>query len=355
MSALARALGKPHQTINYRVNRLEKEELVRFRIIIDEEKLGLECFDVLARTSFGKQDEAEKVLTPIPIWRFLATLDGPGGHTCLVRYTIPKGMRKDLEAYLEELVKRGFIKSFEVFKTGTAEYPHPNLDFYSEGAKRFIWPDLADEIPDLEPKKIEGSDSREIKFDFRDLFLLSQLELNAREKFIRIAEKMEEIIGVKKKNLLPWISERYRELIKEGVIKGYRAVIFPKEVDQYLLLVSDLEFDSKSSMGRFISSLEEVPHRMRYEIVSGTNRLFFLILLPVYEFGDFRNFLSRLSSLGILTDANLYIGSLDRDWDNVQLYKAYKDGKWEFSYELALKALELLEISSHGDYKYTFS
>ena len=140
LSKLAKLIGIPQQTISYHVKKFDKKDLVRFRALIEEAKLGLKSYAVIASTSMGKENISSFTMTCFPLWRYLAIIDGRI-HGNYVRYVIPPDKEIDLKAFLNELQKRELISEFQIFPTTSPAYPLINLDFYIEKRKvlTFDW------------------------------------------------------------------------------------------------------------------------------------------------------------------------------------------------------------------------
>jgi DNA-binding Lrp family transcriptional regulator len=345
VSRLAKAIGVPQQTVSYRVKRFDDQSLVLFRALINEARLGLKSYVVVASVQFGKENISSMALTCFPLWRYLAIVDG-WKHACYVRYAIPPDKERDLEAFLNELKRRGLISEFEIFPTTSPNYPLLNLDFYKEGRgiPVFNWDKWVKDYNSFQEAEFkEPVGYEKARFDLYDLIILRCLEINARMTQRSIVKEMARIIGEKEHGrLIPLVSRRLREsIMAQGLIVGYRAYLFPNPEPTAQFITYHLTFPNSSSLRKFITGLSHLPYNTGYEKVLGRNELFVRLILPVYEFSALRKSLMELAERGYLSDARLLIGDLAHaTWDNVEIYQMYKDGAWNFSYGVAIEMLE---------------
>ncbi len=355
LTVVAEKLGKPQQTVNYRVRRFDSEKLVGFKAVFDLTRLGLEHFGVLTKINLSKQLVTEELLTPLPFWRLLAVIDGLNGRGGYVRYSIPEKKKYELIKYLKYLKENSFIEEFDFYTLHQPIYPDINLNYYLKertriGGNVFNWLDLIMKIDEIEPFKIDEGKKELFKFNLKDLFFISRLELNAREKFVDIAEKMGRLFKEEPTNFLPWLSKRYKTYLEEKIIRKFHPYIFPYSAKQTLLLMVNFVFSNENFLLKFLNALKEVPYRTVCDKVKNENRLFFLIFLPVYDLSVFHDFIYQLAETGIIKAGNIYFGTHKKIWNNVLLYEIYKDGEWKISFEDLIKAAGKIEESKKYDF-----
>lgn len=345
LSKVAIPTGIPQQVLSYRVKRFGKKELVRFRTIINEAKLGLKSYVAVANVLPQKLETGSEAMTCFPLWRYLALVDGwkRGNY---VRYVVPPDREKDLKAFLDEVQKRRIILDYDIFSTTSPMYPFPNLNFYAKpkGIPIFNWDKWLKDIDLLEPEKLEEpSKYGDAVFDLYDLIILRCLEINARTKFRNIAHEIAEILGEEDHSrFVPLVTRRFHQhIIRQGLIRGYRAYVFPNPGPSVLFLIYYLKFESESCLKKFLSGLKYFPYITVYQKVLYDNALFIHLVIPVYEYSNMKQALTMLGEIGYLKDAHLLLADIvQASWDNVELYQMYKDGGWSFSYGIALDALE---------------
>jgi len=352
VSRIAKLIGVPQQTVSYRVKRFDERDLVRFRALINEEKLGLKSYLVVADVPLGKEELSSYSMSCFPLWRYLAIVDG-WKHGNYVRYIIPPDKEADLKAFLDKLKNLGLILGYEVYETTGPNYPLLNLDFYAkkEGSPVFNWNRWINDFDSFAEEEVsELTSFVKAKFDLYDLIILRCLEINARMKFREIAKEIAEVFGEKNyKKFIPLISRRFKNIVSQGLIKSYRVTVFPNLGLTVLFLIYYLKFTNSSNLGKFLGGLSHLPYNFSYTKILSKDEIFLHIIVPVYEYLNLCKTLSKLGELGCLKKANLLVGNLPQAWDNVKIYEMYKDGAWNFSYGVALKMLKEALIKRNID------
>ena len=345
LSRLARAIGIAQQTVSYHVKKFDKKDLIHFRALINEAKLGLKSYVVTANAPLDKMEISGRAMTCFPLWRYLAIVDG---WRCgdYVRYVVPPDKEIDLKAYLKELKRREIILHYDIFPTTSPNYPLLNLDFYveKEGTPLFDWNKWVRDYESFrEERLVEPASYERAEFDLYDLIILRCLEINARIKLRKVVKEMAKILQEKEyRKFIPLVSRRFKhQIIPQNLIRGYRAYLFPNPGPTVLLLMYHLSFTNSPSLGKFINGLNHLPYNAAYEKVLNRDELFVRFIIPVYEWSNMRKAIMELGEMGQLRDAHLFFGDLvHATWDNVELYQMYKDEAWNFSYGIALKMLE---------------
>jgi DNA-binding Lrp family transcriptional regulator len=342
---LAETVGAPQQTVSYRIRRFDNEDLIRFRALVNEAKLGLKSYSVLASARIGKEVSSGCALTSFPLWRYLAFIDGwkLGNY---VRYTVPPDRERDLTAFLNELVRRALISDFEIYPTASPKYPLLDLDFYARKKRvpMFDWQRWTGAFDSLAPERPDELENRrKAEFDLIDLLILRCLELNARTTQRRVVEKIAETLGEKNsKKFIPMVSRRMKKNINlQGLINGYRVYLFPDQELTALLFLFYLEFSNNTNLRKFTGALKHLPYNTSYERILEKNAMFVRLVVPAFECAGMRRSFTELAERGYIKDAHMLLGELTQGtWDNVEIHQMFRDGAWNFSYGAALEMLE---------------
>jgi len=344
VNRLAEMTGIPKQTVSYHLRKLQRD-VVRFRALIDESKLGLKSYVVIGATELGQEKLSSRAMTCFPLWRYLAIVDGwkRGNY---VRYSIPRDKERDFEAFLNELKKRALISQFEVFPTTNPNYPLLNLDFYVQrrGFPVFNWDKWVNEFEKLRPENLAEPESYEkLGVDIYDLIILRCLEIDARTSQRKIVKEMAKILGEKKPSkFIPLVSRRIRDdILQNGLIRGYRVYLYPNPVSTTMFLMYHLSFANNSSLSKFAAGLSYLPYNTSYEKVLEKNELFVRLILPAHEYPNLWKSMTSLAEKGFVKTAHAYFGDLaNKTWDNVEIHQMFKEKTWNFSYGIAMEMLE---------------
>jgi DNA-binding Lrp family transcriptional regulator len=342
---LAETVNAPQQTVSYRIRRFDREDIVRFRALVNEAKLGLKSYSVLASVPMAKEDASGCALTCFPLWRYLATVDGwrDGNY---VRYAVPPDKERDLKAFLEELRRRTLISDFETYATSGPKYPLLDLDFYARTQRASVfdwqgWVSNFDSFPPEDPA--EPEDYGRAEFDMIDLIILRCLELNARTTQRDIVARIEQTLGDKNgKKFIPMVSRRINKNINpQGLIYGYRAYLFPNQEQTAMLFLFYLDFPNDVDLRRFTGALQHLPYNASYERILEKNALFVRLVVPAFECSSMRKSIRDLAERGCIKTGHTLLGELSQGtWDNVEIHQMFKDGAWNFSYGAAIEMLE---------------
>jgi DNA-binding Lrp family transcriptional regulator len=344
---LAETVEAPKQTVSYRIRRFDRGDIVRFRAVINEPKLGLKSYSVWASTQVGKEDDSGCALTSFPLWRYLAVVDGwkLGNY---VRYVIPPDKEGDLKAFLNELSKRELISDYEMHATASPKYPLLNMDFYAgkHDVPMFDWKKWVAAFDSYIPEKTDEHENYErAEFDLIDLIILRCLELNARTTQRRIVAKIAQTLGEKNsKKYIPLVSRRIKNnLNPQRLISGYRAYLFPNQEQASLLFLFHFDFQNTISLRKFTEALKHLPYNTSYEKILDRNSLFLRLVVPAFEYAGMRKSIRELAEKGHIKNANMLLGDLAHGtWDNVEIYQMFKEGAWNFSYGAATEMLDRL-------------
>jgi DNA-binding Lrp family transcriptional regulator len=345
LSKLSGSLGIPKQTLSYHSRKLDKQDVVRFRALIDEPKLGLKSFAVIASAPLGKEEFSSRAMTCFPLWRYLAIMDG-WKRANYVRYVIPSDKETDLNTFLDDIKERNLISDFQIDPTTSPHYPLLNLDFYGrrEGFPLFDWDRWVKDFESFrEEELVEPASYEMARLDLYDLIILRCLEINAKTSQRRIVKEIARILKEKEDTrLVSLVSRRTRDVIaRRGLIRGCRVYLFPNPIPSTLLLMYRLTFASNVSLRRFVAGLNLLPYNTGYEKILNRDELFVRFIVPAYESTNIWKSMTRLAESGHLKEARLLLGDLDhRTWDNVEIYQMFKGETWNFSYGIAVDALE---------------
>lgn len=343
---LAETVDAPEQTVSYRIRRFDRGDIVRFRALVDEHKLGLKSFSVLASTKIGRENVSGSALTSFPLWRYLAEVDGwkIGNY---VRYAIPLDKERDLKAFLDELSDMELISDYEIHATASPQYPLLNLDFYAgrKDAKMFDWKGWVAAFDSYVEEPSDAGNYEKAEFDLIDLIILQCLEQDLRITQRKIVTRIAETLGEENiKKFIPLVSRRIRDnLTPQGLIRGYRVYLFPHQEQAAVFFLFYLDFSNSASLRRFMGALKFLPYNTSYERLLEGDSLFVRLVVPAFEYAGMRKSLRELAEKGYLKTAHMFLGDLaHRTWDNVEIHKMYKDGAWNFSYGAAAEMLEKL-------------
>ncbi len=333
---LSKEAGLNYPTVYARVNKLEREGVLKTWIHPNFSKIGLAKAMVLMTPQWGSELLMREALKIPGYWlRVTRCIGDCNGYYSL--HAVPKSNKQDFEHFLDQVVARGLAANYKLFWLGETYSPIPNFDYYNVKDKtwKFDWNGWLK--PTTSTKKPEANmptGSVDENFDKKDLVILKELEKNAR---ITLADLSKQLSLT-----LPATKYRFDRLLKDGFVHDYVINMLPYAPEMSDLLEVRLDFKNERAVGNYASRFVSLPFVLNYTSVLGGNAASLRIFLPHTEIGHFLAFLSSLIRSDVLTGYAYYL--LDPMTIQVQTfsYKDYNDAGWSFENGKYLAALDRL-------------
>ena len=207
ISAISKKIRLRRENVNYKINRLVKEGLIKeFNAILDEKKLGLSHYVVFLELINLKENTENQILEYLNESRFMSWIGTSAGKWSLV-FDIVIQEKIELDKILNDLlIKFGeFIDNYVVLKLHVGDYFSSKL------------------LGVVKKSIFNYSKIKDLKIDKNDLKILSMLNKNSRASLVEISEKIE---------LTPnGVNNRIKNLEKKGFILGYTVSLDWKKLD----------------------------------------------------------------------------------------------------------------------------
>jgi DNA-binding Lrp family transcriptional regulator len=323
--ALARKVGLPPTTVNYRVKKLMKEGFLQVRAKVNSHRLGLAKAVLIADTNHGHSEALLNAIENTGYWSYTTRCYGRFNGIYAV-FSFPFDQKAALEEYLEKARQLGVISDYVLLWTTNVFEVAPNFEWYDFRRKawNFAWENWRDVIlnssTDL-PERLNDPASYEILVDYTDLLLLKELEKDGLRDFTELS---------KVARITPQaIRHRFcQHLMKRKLITQYEVAIFP-----YPLEISDLcafifDFPDQQAMAKFANSLLDKPFILSHAKVVGKNSLVVHFYIPKVEFSNFIEILNQLSVKGLIEDfsyVSLDVASFKRQTVS---YEFFRKNNW---------------------------
>ena len=196
VSTIAKKVRLRRENVNYKINRLIKENLIKEPItIFNEQKLNLSRY-VLFLELINLQENSEKeILDYLKQTEYVSWIGINAGKWSLIFDVILKE-KDDLDG-----IVNNFLNKFGKFVGDYTILNSKEIGYYPE------------KMIGLKPNKLTSKKTENVKFDKIDIKILSTLNENAWNNYVKIAEKI---------GLTPnAINNRIKNLERKGVITGY--------------------------------------------------------------------------------------------------------------------------------------
>ncbi len=233
ISIIAKKVRLRRENVNYKINRLIKENLIKEPItIFNEEKLGLSRYVLFLELINLQEDSEKEILDYLKQTEYVSWIGINAGRWSLIFDIIIKE-EDDLDKIVNNFLNKfdKFIGDYTILNSKGIGY-HPEKMLGLKASKRI-------------PKKTEN-----VKFDKIDIKTLSILNENAWSNYVRIAEKI---------GLTPnAVNNRIRNLERKGIIIGYTISLDWKKLgwELYGLQLKIIKFENDIN-NKLISHFKE--------------------------------------------------------------------------------------------------
>jgi DNA-binding Lrp family transcriptional regulator len=192
MNRISRELSIPYQTLRSRLMNLKEDGIV-VQPIADYDRLGLERSRVFFKLSPSLKETKA----------FFGGLHQSAGlklyarsmdcHTFDCEFALPQGSIRELERLLAKLEETGLVRSVEVRKMLWKDYLMLKTEFYDYSKRQW---DVDFSRLAGNPSKVElPKRSETVQFDYNDLFVIKELEMDCWAKLVDIAKKANVAVG----------------------------------------------------------------------------------------------------------------------------------------------------------------
>jgi DNA-binding Lrp family transcriptional regulator len=243
---VARRTGMPFTSVYHRIARIEAKSQEVAALVPPVSKLGLVRVVTLVSAVLGSEDKVTAALKAPNLWRSVAFCEGNFTHISV--QLVPVKYLKEFRAYMQQLVDVGLVKTFNVIYTGDYVPNFPDFGYYKPtvGRWKFDWEGwLASLDRGSGESMIDDPQSYHVYTDKKDLMIIWQLEMDARNSFADMAKT----VGMTPQG----VKYHYEKLFALGIAKPiqFRVHPYPMEVAAYHEVM--LEFNSKPDLDRFYS------------------------------------------------------------------------------------------------------
>lgn len=209
---IARRLGHYKESVRYRFKQKLLSRGLAVQAAVDHEKLGLRR--VVSIVKFGEPYEryAEAILTAMSELNYLVSFEMtlPEGFF-LINFSVPDEYVPEFLSYIEALKEKGLFTSAESHVFDFFRNTPMRAEFYD--FNRGVW-DFDLSSTSLTPEAISYVQVKPARFDYLDLLLLKELQIDATRSLVEIASRL----GMNYKKLAWHYSAHVQGA---GLIEGY--------------------------------------------------------------------------------------------------------------------------------------
>ena len=337
--ALARTIGLPPTTVNFRIKKLIKGGLLKVRTNLDYSRLGLIKAVLIAESKPGQEEKLQQVIHNVGYWTYMVRCFGKyDGYYSMFAFPAEHKMR--FEEYLEKATQLKGLSRHLLFFTSNFTEVAPNFEWFDFKSKSwtFQWKSWVDEVQNASekvPQRLMDPQSYSIRADKADILIMKELEKDGALKFTQLAEVS---------NMTPQgVRYRYsKHIVGRSLFTDYEVAILP-----YPLPISDMcsfviGFDREEKLAKFANSLQSKPFIFKYAKVIGRQSLVVHTYTPKVEFSQFLDSMNRLTERRLIQDflyINLDVASFKRQ---TMSYEFFRKDKWIYAHDKKLEALKTI-------------
>jgi DNA-binding Lrp family transcriptional regulator len=335
--AVSRYTRIPFSSVYNRVGKMEAASGPIEYTLPNASKLGLMTFFVSTSAKPGMEEKVTQALKIPGYWRTVVSCEGAYSHFSF--HYVPFEQAKAFQQYFKGIVSVGLASKSSVIIIGDYLTNDVNYDYYDPVRKlwKFPWDKWLNSLMKRKPTRtIEDPESYKVLVDKKDLALIKELQIDAREKFVDLAKPL----GI----TLQAVKYRYdKKLVKNKILGSSGLTIhpYPREIAAYYQIFC--EFASAQKMNRFYSYFNELFFIVGRSKVLKRNALVLRVAMLESQVSNLYRFLSELCKRNILTSYSalrLRDDTRERQVIPIELFDD-KTG-WRFDYDKCMSALKRL-------------
>jgi len=339
IAKIARKLGIPHRTVHHRLRQISSHFFVRFNLNIYHTNLGLKKAVVFADAAPGYEDVLTDCLRANGFWIYLARYFS-NYEGCFGIYTIPKDHTCEFEEFLNEIRNLRVARNIRFFWSTCFHSVNLSSSWFNSPSNTWVFPweswisEISTGATEL-PPTLKDPKEWPIRGDYIDVFILKEMEKDARVDFTDIAKKL---------NMDPrGVQYHFRNhIVERGLMEGFKTTIFQfdRSLSDWLYFV--FRFYSEDDMAKFASSLLDKPFARTIGKVLGENALLALLYMPRVEFRKFVSSLSKIIRDGLLMDFEHVILDISKSLQQTISFEFFEDETWTYDHDAHIQNLRKL-------------
>jgi len=316
----------PFTTVYHRVNKLEKRIGRVAQLLPSHTKLGMTTLIVIAKARPANEDRLTRGLMLPNYWSSVTRCEGGFTHHSV--QCVPVELLTSFDRYLKQLSRIGLIDNMQVVRVGDIIPLNLNFQYYNVADRTwsFTWDKWFEKLAQLKAvRKIEDPANYTRVADKNDLFIVKELQKNARVRLASLARRM----GM----TLPGVKYHYDRTVARGVCKHFWTEVFPCPIELSAVYDIMLDFPSRESMNKFFSFINNLFFFVDVTKVIGKNSLLVRAYIPEMQVSNMFQFLSQLASRRALTSYSALRLRFETRASQTISYELFDEKKgWIFDY-----------------------
>jgi len=335
ITLVAKQLGLPEATLRRRLKQMLPQIFLRANVY--HTNIGLKKVIVFAEAFQGYENLLYNCLDVhdylIYISRCFGAYEG-----CVAIFAVPTPHCVDFERFLENLENKGVAGNIRYHWSTCFQTVNLKIDWYDNNSKswKFYWKGWIKEVlaegTEL-PFTLKDPPGYPVKGDETDIFILKELEADARISLKDIADKL--------KTSVPLIKYHFdKHIIGRCLLEDFQVVYYPFDRSISNGFFFMFMFDNLEKMSKFARSLLDKPFALSMGKVFGEPSLFSYIYLPLIELRKFLDSLGELIRIGFLHKYEYVLQDMKMTQRYTIPYKFFENKSWLHEQEKYLKKVD---------------
>lgn len=340
LSKIARNAGLPRKSVGFRLARLKENPqfFLRMHTSIYHTNLGLRKAVVVLEAEAGLEKRLFDCLLANDFWLYVCRSYGMG-EGCTAIYAIPIERCREFEEFINETARLRLSKNIHLYWSTCFQGGRITSRWFDANKNQwaFNWDKWIDEIPNQEtelPYTLIEPKAYPIYADETDVRMLEELEFDAAVPLNKVAETL---------GISPQVAHfHYKDhLIGKNLIEGYEVFLMRYGDSPCFMALFMLSFPSYETFARFAHSLLDQSFVITMGKMIGQNGLLAEVFLPISEFRNFVDALSKMTLSGLLSSYKYVIQDLRVRRRQTIFPRFFKENKWVYDYGKHLETLRL--------------
>lgn len=332
LSRLARMIGVPRKTIEFRIKRMRSDPkfFLRIHTSVYHTNLGLKKAIVIAEARPAMEQLLYECLLTNDFWLYVCRSYGTG-EGCTAIYAIPVENCEKFEQFINEIKQLGVAVNTQIYWSTCFQGGRITSEWFDSCKKEWIfrWDDWVKDVQmestDL-PYTLIEPDSYTNYADEIDIKMLEKLEADATRSLSKIAKSL----GISRQ-LAKYHYEKH--LIGRNLIEGYEVFVMRYGTYPSFMVLFIIFFPSYENFAKFARSLLNKFFVITMGKILGKNGLLVEVFLPVEEFRRFVDALSELAKINFVQSYRYVIQDLRIRRRQTIWPRLFSNNSWIYDHE----------------------
>lgn len=339
LSRVAKAVGISRHALEFRIRRMRSNPnfFLRMFTSVYHTKIGLKKAVVFIKAKPGMEQPLFDCLKTNDFWLYICRSYGMG-EGCTAIYAVPADHCSDLEEFIYETKKLGLASKINIYWSTCFQGGRITSTWFDSQKENWIfsWANWIKEVQvqktDL-PYSLMEPESYSICADEIDVQMLMWLESDATKSIKEIAETLG--IGRQRAHY------HYKEhLLKRNLIEGYEIFVMRYGDTPAIMAYFVISFHDYETFAKFTRSLLDKFFVLTMGKILGENSLIVEVFLPMNEFRNFIDALSKMAQMNFIKSYKYAIQDLRMQCRQTFSGEFFKNNAWIYDHKKYMETLQ---------------